>query len=195
MAKSEMLPPRRVENRRRRPREYLTHDEFDALIAAARKLGRNGHRDATLILTMYRHALRVGEAVLLQWGHVDFRSAALSVWRQKSGKSGTHPLEGDEVRALRRLQSEQREDCAWVFMSERGAPLTIRSAHAIIARAGDEAGLQNVHPHMLRHSAGHHLANKGIDTRTIQDYMGHKNIQHTVRYTELAPNRFKGLWR
>lgn len=193
MAKS--LPPLRVPNRRRRVREYLTPDEVDRLIAAARKLGRNGHRDATLLLTMYRHALRVGEAVLLQWGHVDFRTAALTVWREKGGKTGTHPIDGDELRALRRLQAEQRESCAWVFMSERGAPLTTSAVRAIVSRAGDEAGLENVHPHMLRHSTGHYLTNKGYDTRLIQDYMGHKEIRHTVRYTELSPVRFNGLWR
>lgn len=194
MAKT--LPPLRVENRRRRVREYLTPSEMERLIVAARRLGRNGHRDSTLLLVMYRHALRVGEAVMLEWGQVDFATATFAVVRQKGGKPGSHPIEGDELRALRRLKTEQVEGARWVFMSERGAPITERTAAHIVARAGDEAGLDlNVHPHMLRHSAGYYLANKGADTRLIQDYMGHKEIKHTVRYTELAPRRFKGLWR
>lgn len=193
MAKSH--PPRRVENRRRRVREYLTPPEVERLIAAARALGRNGHRDSTLILVMYRYALRVGEAVLLEWEAVDFGSATLHVWRKKGGKPAAHPIEGDELRALRRLRSEQGAESRWVFMSERGAPITERTAAHIVARAGDEAGLGlNVHPHMLRHAAGYYLANRGADTRLIQDYMGHREIRHTVRYTEVVARRFRGLW-
>lgn len=170
--------------------------EVQRLIDASRSLGRNGHRDSTLILVMYRHALRVGEVALLEWGQVDFGTATLSVWREKGGKPSAHPIEGDELRALRRLKGEQEPDTRWVFMSERGAPMTTRTIAHVVARAGDEAGLGlNVHPHMLRHSTGYYLANKGADTRLIQDYMGHKEIRHTVRYTELAPRRFKGLWR
>lgn len=193
MAKSQ--PPIRVENRRRRVREYLEPGEVARLVEAARSLGRNGHRDATLITVMYRHALRVGEAVLLEWGQVDFAGGTLHVVRSKGGKPAAHPIEGDELRVLRRLRSEQDADTRWIFMSERGAPITERTAAHVIARAGDEAGLGNVHPHMLRHSAGYYLANKGCDTRLIQDYMGHKEIRHTVRYTELSPRRFRGLWR
>ncbi|MBF0548886.1 MAG: tyrosine-type recombinase/integrase [Candidatus Riflebacteria bacterium] len=170
-------------------------DEMRRLIAAAGAIGRNGHRDSTLVLTMYRHALRVGEAVLLEWGQVDFGSGTLHVYRKKGGKPAAHPIEGDELRALRRLRTEQEGEARWVFMSERGAPITERTAAHIVARAGDEAGLENVHPHMLRHSAGYYLANKGCDTRLIQDYLGHKEIRHTVRYTELSPRRFRGLWR
>ncbi len=106
----------------------------------------------------------------------------------------SNPLHGPELRALRRLKND-RPGMAYVFLSERGSPLTDRTIRHIMLRAGQEAGLPfPVHPHMLRHACGFYLANKGVDTRSIQHYLGHRNIQHTVRYTELAPHRFDGFW-
>ena len=107
---------------------------------------------------------------------------------------GTHPLLGDELRALRVLKREAKS--AFIFVSERGAPFTVGGLAKLIERAGIEAKIGfKVHPHMLRHAAGYVLANKGTDTRTLQGYLGHRSIQSTVRYTELAPGRFKNLWR
>ena len=189
-------PPLRVENRRRRVREHLTPQEAADLIDAARHTGRHGVRDGALLLVMYRHGLRVSETVGLRWEQVDFTGATLHVTRCKRGTPATHPIAGDELRALRQLQREQPTGSAFVFMSERGAPLTTATVRKIVARAGELAGiLMPVHPHMLRHSTGFYLANAGQDTRLIQAYLGHKNIQHTVRYTELAPGRFRGLWK
>jgi type 1 fimbriae regulatory protein FimB/type 1 fimbriae regulatory protein FimE len=83
-----------------------------------------------------------------------------------------------------------------VFTSERGAPFTRAGFSRLVERAGEAAELGfKVHPHMLRHACGFALANKGHDTRALQAYLGHKNIQHTVRYTELSPDRFKDFWR
>jgi site-specific recombinase XerD len=102
----------------------------------------------------------------------------------------------DEVRALRRLQREQEPRSPFVFTSERGAPFTTAGFARMVERAGFEARLGfKAHPHMLRHACGYALANKGHDTRSLQAYLGHKNIQHTVRYTELSPTRFKDFWR
>jgi site-specific recombinase XerD len=84
---------------------------------------------------------------------------------------------------------------AYLFVSERGGPLTARTVHHIVAMAGEAAGVPfPVHPHMLRHACGFYLANKGVDTRALQQYLGHRNIQHTVRYTELTPQRFQDFW-
>ena len=116
----------------------------------------------------------------------------LHVRRVKQGTPSTHPILGDELRALRRLQREQ-DKSAYVFASERGAPFVFTR---MVERAGVEAKLGfKVHPHMLRHACGYALANRGHDTRALQAYLGHKNIQHTVRYTELSPDRFKDFWR
>ena len=189
------LPPRRVPNSERRTREYLSPAEVDALIAAAKNTGRHGHRDATLILLAYRHAGRVSEVISWRRDQVDLAQGLLHVNRLKNGTSSVHPLRGPEIRALRRLFREY-PDSPYVFVTERGGPMTAATGRKIVARAGELAGLGfPVHPHMLRHATGYYLASKGQDTRAIQAYMGHKNIQHTVRYTELSPDRFKNFWK
>jgi integrase len=178
-----------------RTREYLTEAEVDGLAEAA-KQNRWGHRDATIILVAYRHGLRASELADLRWDQVEFRSATLHVRRIKQGTPSTHPILGDELRALRRLQREQGPKSPFVFTSERGAPFSTAGFARMVERAGAGAKLGfKAHPHMLRHACGYALANKGHDTRAVQAYLGHRNIQHTVRYTELAPNRFNGFWR
>jgi len=178
-----------------RTREYLTEAEVEKLLNAARG-NRHGHRDTSMVLVAYRHGLRASELVDLRWDQVDFRSAALHVRRVKQGTPSVHPIVGDELRALRRLQREQEPKSPFVFTSERGAPFTTAGFARMVERAGIEARLGfKVHPHMLRHACGYALANRGHDTRALQAYLGHKNIQHTVRYTELSPLRFKDFWR
>jgi integrase len=177
-----------------RSREYLTPDEVEALIAAVRQ-NRQGHRDATMLLVAFRHGLRSSELVGLRWEQVDFNRAVLHVRRVKGGTPSVHPLSGVELRALRRLQREG-EGSPFVFVSERGVPFTTAGFARMMERAGRAAGLAlKVHPHMLRHACGFALANAGHDTRSLQAYLGHSNIQHTVRYTELAPDRFKHFWK
>ena len=188
------VPPTRRPNRERRSREYLTEKEVDALMDAAQRSGRHGHRDATLILLAYRHGLRVSELVTLRWDQVDFGQGLLHVTRAKNGTPSAHPIHGPELRAMRRLRRDYPES-VYVFMTERRGPLTTDTVRKILARAGQAAALGfPVHPHMLRHACGFKLANDGHDTRAIQHYMGHRNIQHTVRYTDLAPGRFKNFW-
>jgi type 1 fimbriae regulatory protein FimB/type 1 fimbriae regulatory protein FimE len=187
-------PPRRLPNKERRAREYLTSPEIEALRKAARKVGRQGHRDDTLMLMMFRHALRVSEVISLRWEQVDLKLGLLHVRRVKNGISSTHPLRGVELRALRQLRRAHPHS-PYVFVSERSTPLAARTIHHIVARAGDRAkiGVQ-VHPHMLRHSTGFYLANRGQDTRAIQSYLGHANIKNTIFYTELSPQRFNQFW-
>ena len=185
---------RRRRNAEVRPREHLTAAEVDKLMTAARKRSRYGHRDATLILVMYRHGLRVSEAVALRWDHVDLKTGRLHVRRAKGGIDGTHPLTGAEIRALRRLQREATSP--YIFASERGGPLTTRGVRQMIARTGEAARFAfPLHPHMLRHGCGFKLANDDVPTRTIQLYLGHSNIANTARYTALSAGAFKGLWR
>ena len=188
-------PPKRRRNAEVRSREYLTDAEVGQLIDSAGR-NRHGHRDATMVLVAYRHGLRAAELVALRWDSVDFAAGRLHVSRLKSGAPSVHPLAGVELRALRRLKREQRPESPFVFTSERGAPLTSAGWRKTIARLGIKAEFGfRVHPHMLRHACGFKLANDGVDTRSLQAYLGHKNIQHTVRYTELAPTRFKDFWR
>ena len=189
-----VLPPRRQTNASVRSREYLTPDEIEAVMKAAGSVGRHPHRDRTMILIAYRHGLRASELVALRWDQVDLKAGHLHVHRVKNGSAATHPLRGPEIRALRRLQREH-PDTPYVFVTERGGPLTASTLRKMVARAGEKAGLDfPIHPHMMRHSTGFYLANQGHDTRAIQHYLGHRNIQHTVRYTELSPDRFNGFW-
>jgi hypothetical protein len=178
-----------------RTREYLTPAEVERLTKEARQ-GRYGRRDATLILIAFRHGLRAQEICDLEWSQVEFgRSACLHVRRVKNGKPSVHPLRGDEIRALRELR-RQFPDSAFVFATERGGPFTPDACNRLIKRIGERAGFDYpVHAHMLRHACGFALANAGHDTRSIQDWLGHRSIQHTVRYTELAPTRFRDFWR
>ena len=163
---------------------------------AAAKGNRWGHRDATMVLVAYRHGLRAAELVDLRWEQVDFKTAILHVRRVKKGTPSTHPVLGDELRALRRLQREQEPSSPFVFTSERGAPFTTAGFARMVERMGAQASFRfKAHPHMLRHATGYALASRGHDTRALQAYLGHKNIQHTVRYTELSPTRFKNFWR
>lgn len=187
--------PIRPKNADVRSREYLTPDEVAALQKAARGIGRYGHRDGTLILLAYRHGLRVSELTALRWDQIDLKAGTLHVNRLKNGRDSVHPLRGPEIRALRRLQRE-RAASAYVFATERKGPLTPSNVRRIVKRAGEAAQFPfPIHPHMLRHACGFKLANDGHDTRAIQQYLGHRNITHTTRYTELAPDRFKGFWR
>ena len=193
--KKRTVAPTRPPNSAFRTREYLTETEVERLTNAARK-NRWGHRDATMILVAYRHGLRASELLDLRWDQVEFRTATLHVRRVKQGTPSTHPILGDALRALRRLQREQEPKSPFVFTSERGAPFSTAGFARMIERAGVEAKLPfKPHPHMLRHACGYALANAGHDTRALQAYLGHKNIQHTVRYTELSPMRFRDFWR
>jgi type 1 fimbriae regulatory protein FimB/type 1 fimbriae regulatory protein FimE len=189
------VAPRRLPNAQLRTREYLTEAEVARLMKSAAG-NRWGHRDATMILVCYRHGLRASELVDLRWDQIDFNSATLAVRRAKKGTPSTHPIRGDELRALRKLQREQEPKSPFLFTSERGSPFTTAGFARMVERANEAAVLGfKAHPHMLRHASGFALANKGHDTRSLQAYLGHKNIQHTVRYTELAPTRFKDFWR
>jgi integrase len=182
--------PHRRANKEYRTREHLTEAEVEKLIEAT-----TNHRDATMILLAFRHGLRAAELVDLRWEQVDFNHGVLHVRRAKAGTPATHPLTGRELRALRRLQRETGLS-THLFMSERKAPISTDGFQKMVERLSDRAKLGfQVHAHMLRHACGFKMANDGVDTRTIQAYLGHKDIRHTVRYTELSPVRFKGLWK
>lgn len=186
--------PKRLRNKDVRTREYLSESEVDALVKAAGNTGRHGHQDATLILLAYRHGLRVSELVSLRWDQCDLKLGLLHVNRAKNGSASSHPLRGPEIRALRRL-ARGYPDTPYVFVTERKGPLTTSTVRKLVTRAGEKAGMAfPVHPHMLRHGCGLKLANDGHDTRSVQQYLGHKNIQHTVRYTELTSKRFNKFW-
>ncbi|MBN2572765.1 MAG: tyrosine-type recombinase/integrase [Ignavibacteriales bacterium] len=189
------IPPKKIKNIDRRSREYLTPGEIDKLIRESKKVGRYGKRDSTMILMSYRHGLRISELIALKWSQIDLKQGLLNVIRLKNGVDSTHPLFGPELRALRLLKKDS-SDTEYVFMTERKSPITTSTFRKIVSRAGKLAKIDMpIHPHMLRHSTGFKLANDGRDIRSIQFYLGHKNIQHTIRYTEISTVRFNNFWK
>src|SRR5262245_7827156 len=164
-------PPPRVHNAVLRPREYLTPAEMTTLLKAAKTRGRYGQRDYSLILLSYRHGFRVGELVRLQWAHVHLDDAHIHVRRLKGGRDSSQPLHGEEMRALRQLRRDW-PSAVYVFLSERGAPLTTAAVRKLVARIGEAAGFTfPLHPHMLRHATGYKLVNDRVPIREIQDYL------------------------
>jgi type 1 fimbriae regulatory protein FimB/type 1 fimbriae regulatory protein FimE len=144
------------------------------------------------VLLSFRHGFRVSEAVSLRWADIELKTGLMHVKRLKNGLPSTHPIQGDELRLLRRLERVS----PFVFVSERGGPMADVTARQIVARLGRLAGIDwPVHFHSLRHGCATRLAQLGHDTRRVQLWMGHRNITHTTGYMGLVPDQFRDFWR
>jgi type 1 fimbriae regulatory protein FimB/type 1 fimbriae regulatory protein FimE len=196
-------PPRKRKYDEVRGVKHVTQDQVDQLRRAAGRLGRHGHRDATMILFGFRHGLRVSELIHFRRDQFNLAEQTVFIRRLKGSRSGTHDLSRLEVTAFRRLFKDNDRAAfvkrhgrqPWAFCNERGGPLTRSAFFKVLARAGRECDPPiEVHPHMLRHGCGYHLINQGITTRRVQDHLGHRNISVTEKYTELAPGGGKPLW-
>jgi site-specific recombinase XerD len=185
----------RKPNSEYRSREHLTEAEIGKLLAAL-KANRHGQRDWLIGLITFRHGLRVSELCDLRWDDLDLAKSTVLVRRLKGSDDSTHYLERDELGALKRLQREQAVKSPYVFVNERGEPFKRMGIARMIERAGKAAKLPfQIHPHMLRHSTGYALAARGMDTRRLQHYLGHRAIANTVVYTAMSPEPFKNIWR
>ncbi len=161
----------------------------------ATRKNRNPIRDYTLILIMFRRALRVTEAIRLRWADVDLQAERMFIKRLKSGVDSTQPLSGIELRYLKQLRRKNPHS-SWVFLSERGSPMSRRNAHEIVAKAGRDMKIGfPVHPHQLRHALGYYMAEKKVPTRSLAAYMGHKNLNNTAKYAALSSNHFNDWWQ
>ena len=179
-------------------RNFLTQNEIESLLNAANS-GPHAARNYCLTLLCFIHGFRASEICRLRISDIDLRSKCIYIHRLKKGFSTTHPLINKEIQALKRwldIRDEYPQSTSeWLFLSRKGNPLSRQQFYQIISASGDQAGLPlEIHPHMLRHSCGFALANMGIDTRLIQDYLGHRNIRHTVWYTASNAGRFYGIW-
>jgi type 1 fimbriae regulatory protein FimB len=187
--------------RLKRRREHLTQEEVDKLLAASRTSSRNPVRDYCILLLMFRHGLRVSELCSIKLSDINVDTKEFYVHRLKDCDSGPHEFYNGESQAVRawlveRAKMNPPETVDVLFISERRRPLSRITIWLMIRQTAEAAGLEHleIHPHMLRHSCGYALVNKGTDIRIIQGYLGHRSISSTVRYTKLDSKRFAKLF-
>ncbi|AVJ19039.1 tyrosine-type DNA invertase [Serratia rhizosphaerae] len=176
-------------------RKYLTHIEVEQMIDAVPQ-GLNSARDRCMLLMCFIHGLRVSELRGLRLEDIDLNTNRLHVARLKNGFSVQHPIQIRERLAIKQWLSQRprylEADSPWLFLSRHGGQISRQQLYRLMKNYGQLAGISvQVHPHMLRHSCGFALADKGVDTRLIQDYLGHRNIQNTVIYTASNVERFR----
>jgi integrase len=171
-------------------REWLTEAEVELIIRHA-----SDERDKLMILMAFTHGMRVSELINLQWCQVDLEAGRIRVLRRKLGDDSAHPLRGREIRALRRLRRAQPVGSRHVFLTRLGGPMTRNAFHKRLVKAAAAAGIDDVHPHLLRHGCGFKLVNQGMDTISLAAYLGHRNVQNTKHYAKMSSARFDGLWK
>ena len=177
-------------------RRYLSENEVQLVLNTAQQ---HSLRNYCMIYLAFIHGLRASELLSLQLADYDPLASTLAIRRLKGGLSTIHPLSTEECHIISQwLQERLRSsyaDSPWFFPSRDNTHITRQRFWQIIRSYGIMAGLAvRVHPHMLRHACGFALAERGNDTRLIQDYLGHKNIRHTVHYTTTSPARFRLVW-
>jgi type 1 fimbriae regulatory protein FimB len=189
---------KRPKQKRQRDKEYLTDHEVEQLMEAAAD-GRHGVRDQLLILLAWRHGLRCEELVSLKLNQITIPGRELYVLRVKGSVSNHHPMQEDEIRLLKRWlkvrEANKGARSDRLFLTERGEGMQPHAFNHLLTVIGQRAGFPfRVYPHMLRHSCGFHLANKGLNAFTIAAYLGHRQIQNSLRYVHVSAAQFKDIW-
>jgi type 1 fimbriae regulatory protein FimB len=194
-----MKPASINRSRRERSREYLTGPEIKKFLEAAKTATRNPERDYCMMLLTYQHGLRVSELTDLKLSDVDLAERTININRLKNSISGRHPMFTGEARAIRdwlAVRETMDPDSNALFISEQRRPLSRATVDLLVKTIAEAAGLGNlaVHAHMLRHSAGYSLINRGFDVRTVQVHLGHARLENTARYTALDHTKRKNLF-
>ncbi|WP_337050107.1 tyrosine-type DNA invertase [Serratia fonticola] len=179
-------------------RRYITQEELNIVIKSIQQ-DTNNIRDACMIYMSFLHGFRASELTGLTLSDIDLLSGKINVHRLKKGRSTIHPIISDEMEMLKSWLIKRNEyighDLPWLFLSRKGGRMSRQRFYNIVRNYGVVANLPTIlHPHMLRHACGFSLADRRIDTRLIQDYLGHKNIRHTVIYTASNSERFYNIW-
>ena len=176
------------------PKTYLTETEINTFLKSINKVfKRTSLRNHLIVLLLYRHGFRVSELCSLRWSDINLQSGRLNVTRLKGSKSGYHPMQADSIRMLKRYKKTKYGSFEYVFCTSQGVPIDRYTVNSMLHRVCRYLGWDLIYPHIFRHSCGYHLANQGLDTRLIQDYLGHSDIQSTVIYTKTNPNRYKEI--
>jgi type 1 fimbriae regulatory protein FimB len=179
---------------RSKDRNFITVSELDLLLKGASKT-RHPIRNKAILLTIFWHGLRVTELCELKRNDLDEKNARLIVKRLKNSLPTTQPIRPDVLRNLKKYLKIRQSDQRSLFLNERNDQFVRRGINHLLTQCSKLGGLPfHVNPHMLRHGCGYALAELGHDTRLIQDYLGHKNIQHTVIYTRTSIKRFEAIW-
>lgn len=160
--------------------------------------GRFALRDRCMIRICFMHGFRISELCSLRMSDIDLEARTLFVRRLKNSFSTIHPLTREELPLLMAWlldrENWREAESPYLFLSQKKGSLSRSTVHELFRRLGKDAGLGvDVHPHMLRHACGYALADLGADTRVIQDYFGHRNINHTVIYTASNASRLNGF--
>ncbi|ECZ0740314.1 TPA: tyrosine-type recombinase/integrase [Salmonella enterica] len=181
-------------------RKYITRHEWISFFSAITGSSTE-FRDKAMFMIAYKHGLRVSELNDLRISDLDLEGKTLYVRRLKNGLSTVHPLQSDTLLLIhhwlqfRTTCPSVSERDGFLFTTIKGKKISRQWIYRLSQKYSTKAGLNvRLHPHMLRHACGYALANQGLDTRLIQDYLGHRNIHHTVHYTASNPGRFKKAW-
>lgn len=176
-------------------RKFLTVAEIEKLVSSVNSM-KNHERNKCMLLMCFIHGLRVSELSRLKIRDIEFSNKIIYISRLKNGFSVQHPLQQRELDALniwfKKRSGFLGSESEYLFLSRHGNKLSRQQLYRIFSKAGKLANINiDVHPHMFRHACGYALADQGCDTRLIQDYLGHRNIQNTVIYTASNAARFK----
>jgi len=162
---------------------YLTQEEMKRLLKVI-----DNRRDKAIFLMAYSYGLRASEVGLLRREDIDFERFKIRITRLKGSISAEYPLRPEVAKALRSYLRTRKDDSPILFPSRRGLPINRRTLDYLMKKYSEKAGIpqEKRHFHVLKHSIATHLLDAGADIMFVKDWLGHKNIQNTIVYSQLT---------